>query len=100
MKRHTYIVVFNADQGDWSDAQYNVGSVIDQTYRSLVNDRLSNGDVTTVSTTLSDDGLTLNVVRDWEEPANDEWLALSYDLVADVESLSTVTSCTHDVATV
>ena len=62
MKRHTYTVVFNTDQGDWSDAQYNVGSGIDQTYRSLVNNRLSNGDVTTVSTTLSDAPMMLSDV--------------------------------------
>ena len=103
MKRHSYTIKFNASQLDLhSEVQgvetlmYNVSKHIDRRHQAFVGNNILTGHILESSSTLSDDGLTLIVERDWTDDAHSDWEALNIDIVTPVEALDIVVSCVHN----
>jgi len=100
MKRHSYTIKFNASQQDiiqgTEDVMYKVSEQIDRRHQAFVGNNILTGQIVDVSSTLSDDGLTLVVERDWTDNAHSDWEALNIDIVTPVEALDIVESCVHN----
>jgi hypothetical protein len=122
MKRHNYTIKFNASQQDnirgtewrcygrepdvvhrhwhtWEDIEvlmYKVSEQIDRRHQTFVGNNILTGQIVEVSSTLSEDGLTLVVERDWTDNAHSDWEALNIDIVTPVEALDIVVSCVHN----
>ena len=100
MKRHNYTIKFNASQQDIIHGiealMYKVSEKIDGRHQAFVSTNLLTGQIVEVSSTLSEDGLTLAVERNWTDNAHSDWEALNIDIVTPVEALDIVVSCVHN----
>ena len=100
MKRHNYTIKFNASQQDIIHGiealMYKVSEQIDRRHQTFVGNNILTGQIVEVSSTLSEDGLTLAVERNWTDNAHSDWEALNIDLVTPVEALDIVVSCVHN----
>lgn len=100
MKRHNYTIKFNAAQQDIIHGiealMYKVSKHIDLRHQAFVGNNLLTGQIVEVSSTLSEDGLTLAVERNWTDDAHSDWEALNIDIVTPVEALDIVVSCVHN----
>ena len=99
MKRHNYTIKFNASQQDiiqgTEDVMYKVSEQIDRRHQAFVGNNILTGQIVEVSSTLSEDGLTLAVERNWTDNAHSDWEAMNIDIVTPVEVLDIVVSCVH-----
>jgi len=103
MKRHSYTIKFNTPPLDLhSEVQgvetlmYNVSKAIDRRHQTFVGNNILTGQIVEVSSTLSEDGLTLAVERNWTDNAHSDWEAMNIDIVTPVEALDIVESCVHN----
>lgn len=100
MKRHNYTIKFNASQQDIIHGiealMYKVSEKIDGRHQAFVSTNLLTGQIVEVSSTLSEDGLTLAVERNWTDNAHSDWEAMNIDIVTPVEALDIVVSCVHN----
>ena len=75
---------------------YKVSEQIDRRHQAFVGNNILTGQIVEVSSTLSEDGLTLAVERNWTDNAHSDWEALNIDIVTPVEALDIVVSCVHN----
>jgi hypothetical protein len=95
MKRQSYTIEFNTPQQDIEVLMYNVGKGIDGSHKTFVGNNILTGHIVEGSSTLSEDGLTLVVERDWTDNVHSDWEAMNIDIVTPVEALDIVVSCVH-----
>lgn len=99
-KIQEYTVTFNADSPytHTADAMSSIGQNIDLKWRNFIDERSVGGTVTFNNASLSDDGLTLNVVRTFTQEAYDDYIAMgagNTNFIQMVENLSHVSSFTN-----